>query len=134
MRNVIAPITLLALSIASYVGDFRPRAAAAPDLAHPALFKFNGLSSKLSADWRVTANDSRQDTDGRGVSIEVNNIAFEVLNLEVVVQVQCANVAHFFRGAAQYLYRNQVDDKHTQYTKQDFAPVMLSDKSHRPAT
>lgn len=127
-RIAIVPLLLFALATASYADDFRPRAAAAPDLAHPKLFKANGLSFQLPADWRVTANDRLQDTDGRGVSIEADKAAFEVLNLDVVVQVLRTKVAPSFEGTAQYLYQSQVDDKPTQYTKPDFAPFMLNDK------
>ncbi|WP_230684592.1 hypothetical protein [Burkholderia cepacia] len=128
VRIAFASFILLALSVTSYADDFRPRAAAAPDLAHPKLFKTNGLSFQLPADWRVTANDRLQDTDGRGISIEADKSAFEVLNLDVVVQVLRTKVAPSFEGTAQYLYESQVDDKPAQYTKPDFAPFMLNDK------
>ncbi|MGY4833743.1 hypothetical protein [Burkholderia cepacia] len=128
MRIVIVPLILLALATASHAYDFRPRAAASPDLTHPKLFKANGLSFQLPADWKVTANDRLRDTDGRGVSIEADKSALEVLNLDVVVQVLRTKVAPSFEGTAQYLYESQVDDKSAQYTKPDFAPIMLSDK------
>ncbi|MBN3768965.1 hypothetical protein [Burkholderia sp. Se-20378] len=128
MRIVLVPFLFLALTTASYADDFRPRAAAAPDLAHPKLFKANGLSFQLPGDWRVTANDPLQDTDGRGVSIEADKSAFAVLNLDVVVQVLRTKVAPSYEGTVQYLYRSQVDDKPTQYTKPDFASFMLSGK------
>ncbi|MEN2473604.1 hypothetical protein [Burkholderia sp. GS2Y] len=128
MRIAIAFLIFISLSTVSYADDFRPRAAAAPDLAHPKLFKANGLSFQLPADWRVTASDRLQDTDGRGISIEADKSAFEVLNLDVVVQVLRTKVAPSFEGTAQYLYESQVDDKPAQYTKPDFAPFMLNDK------
>ncbi|RQS27953.1 hypothetical protein DIE03_19780 [Burkholderia sp. Bp8992] len=128
MHTVFVPFVLLSLATTSYADDFRPRAAAAPDLAHPKLFKSNGLSFQLPGDWRITANDRLQDTDGRGVSIQADKSAFEVLNLDVVVQVLRTKVAPSFEGTAQYLYQSQVDDKPTQYTKPDFMPFMLSGK------
>lgn len=128
MRKAIIIFIFLSLSTTLYADDFRPRAAAAPDLAHPKLFKANGLSFQLPGDWRVTANDLLQDTDGRRVSIEADKSAFEVLNLDVVVQVLRTKVARSYEGTAQYLYQSQVDDKPTQYTKPDFASFMLSSK------
>ncbi|WP_321810697.1 MULTISPECIES: hypothetical protein [unclassified Burkholderia] len=95
---------------------------------HPKLFKANGLSFQLPADWRITANDPLQGTDGRGVSIEADKSAFEVLNLDVVVQVLRTKVAPSSEGTAQYLYESQVDDKPAQYTKPEFAPFMLNGK------
>ncbi|WP_322026697.1 hypothetical protein [Burkholderia sp. BCC1977] len=97
-------------------------------MAHPKLFKADGLSFQLPSDWKVTANDPLQGADGRGVSIEADKSAFEVLNLDVVVQVLRTKVAPSFEGTAQYLYEIQVDDKPTQYTKPDFAQFMLNDK------
>ncbi|WP_321801726.1 hypothetical protein [Burkholderia sp. BCC1988] len=95
---------------------------------HPKLFKANGLSFQLPADWRITANDPLQGTDGRGVSIEADKSAFEVLNLDVVVQVLRTKVAPSSEGTAQYLYESQVDDKPAQYAKPEFAPFMLNGK------
>ncbi|RQR28511.1 hypothetical protein [Burkholderia sp. Bp9142] len=129
MRTIPVIFILLSLATASHADDFRPRAAATPDLAHPKLFKANGLNFQFPADWKITANDRLQDTDGRGVSIEADKSAFEVLNLDVVVQVLRTKVAPSFEGTAQYLYERQVDDKPAQYTKPDFAQFMLNDKS-----
>ncbi|WP_176051205.1 hypothetical protein [Burkholderia sp. BCC1644] len=124
----LVPLLLLTLATASHADDFRPRAAAAPDLAHPKLFKANGLSFQLPADWKITANDPLRDIDGRGVSIEADKSAFQVLNLDVVVQVLRTKAAPSFDGTAQYLYESQVDDQPAQYTKPDFAPFMLNGK------
>lgn len=128
MRIVIVPFLLLSLAATAYADDFRPRAAEAPDLAHPKRFKANGLSFQLPADWRVTSNDPLEDTDGRGLRIEADKSAFEVLNLEVIVQVVRTKVALPFEGTAQYLYKSQVDDKAAQYTQPNFAPFMLNGK------
>ncbi|KAF1033807.1 MAG: hypothetical protein GAK33_06152 [Burkholderia lata] len=128
MRITALPFVLLMVVPTSYADDFRPRAAAAPDLAHPKRFQSNGLSFQLPVDWRITANDALQDTEGRGVSIQADKSAFEVLNLDVVVQVVRTKVAASFEGMAQYLYKSEVDDKAAQYTQPNFAPFMLDNK------
>ncbi|MCA8298430.1 hypothetical protein LGN19_32035 [Burkholderia sp. AU30198] len=87
MRTVLVPVCLFSLAATSCACNFRLRAAAAPDLVHPKRLKSNGLSFALPANWRVTANDLLEDTDGRGVSIQADKAAFEGLNLDVVVQV-----------------------------------------------
>ncbi len=78
MRTVLVPVRLFSLAETSYADDFRLRAGAAPDLAHP-----NGLSVQ----WRITADDPLKDTDGRGVSIQADKSEFEGLNPDVVVQM-----------------------------------------------
>ncbi|VWB80808.1 hypothetical protein BLA13014_03716 [Burkholderia aenigmatica] len=128
MRTVLVPVRLFSLAATSYADDFRLRAGAAPDLAHPKRFNSNGLSFQLPADWRITANDPLEDTEGRGVGIEADKSAFEVLNLDVVVQVLRTKVAQSFEGTAQYLYKSQVDDKAAQYTKPNLVPFMLDNK------
>ncbi|MBN3839906.1 MULTISPECIES: hypothetical protein [Burkholderia] len=83
MRTVLVPVRLFSLAATSYAGDFRPRAGATPDLAHPKRFQSNGLSFQR----RITADDPLDGTDGRGVSIKTDKSAFEGLNPEVVVQM-----------------------------------------------
>ncbi|VWC35808.1 hypothetical protein BLA6993_06710 [Burkholderia lata] len=128
MQTVLVPVRPFSLAATSCGDDFRLSAAAAPDLAHPKRFQSNGLSFQLPVDWRITANDALQDTEGRGVSIQADKSAFEVLNLDVVVQVVRTKVAASFEGMAQYLYKSEVDDKAAQYTQPNFAPFMLDNK------
>ncbi|WP_420210476.1 hypothetical protein ACN8ZM_02115 [Burkholderia aenigmatica] len=83
MRTVLVPVRLFSLAATSYADDFRLRAGATPDLAHPKRFQSNGLSFQ----WRITADDPLDGTDGRGVSIQADKSAFEGLNPDVVVQM-----------------------------------------------
>ncbi|HIH2746580.1 hypothetical protein L3V59_02015 [Burkholderia aenigmatica] len=103
MRTVLVPVRLFSLAATSCACNFRLRAAA-PDLVHPKRFKSNGSSFALPANWRVTANDLLEDTDGRGVSIQADKAAFEGLNLDVVVQVLRTAIARSFDCAAQSLW------------------------------
>ncbi|VWC57611.1 hypothetical protein BLA9940_02621 [Burkholderia aenigmatica] len=103
MRTVLVPVRLFSLAATSCACNFRLRAAAAPGLVHPKRLKSNGLSFALPANWRVTANDPLEDTDGRGGSIQADKAAFEGLNLDVVVQVLRTTIAPSFDCAAQSL-------------------------------
>ncbi|KRG52911.1 hypothetical protein [Stenotrophomonas maltophilia] len=100
--------------------------AAAPDVASPTTYTKDGLKMQVPGNWTVIKDHPSNEEDQRHVIIEADKTRFEVLNLEVVINLVHTSVVVSLPDWAAYSYSEEVGDSENygppKYSAYQLAP------------